>query len=554
MKNRRISALIATLLISVTALGSFSSCGKKTIKDNGYDATKANISVATYNGGVGYQWLEEAARRFEEKYKDATHFEEGKTGVKISVDKDKQFYTGENLSTSALTKDMYFTEGVDYYTFVNADKVADITDVVRDSLSTYGETGTIEAKLDDSFKSFLTAKDNKYYMLPFYDAFYGFVYDVDLFEEEGFYYDKEGDFLALRDESQRKEFEENKANGPDGKHGTYDDGLPATYKQFLDLLDQIVAKSCIPFCYSGGWNDYVNKACRAFIADYEGYDGFKLNYTFDGTAKLVKEIKADGSVVTEDVKITPENGYELQRQAGKYYALKMQEEIFGTVKYVGGSWNGYDYTVAQSEYIKSKYASTRYAMLVEGVWWENEATPTFSELEIIKGEKKESRRFGFMPMPKLKAELAGPQTMFSANSSFAFINKDCKNMKLAKEFMRFLHTDAEMSKFNAKTSISRSLKYEVKDEDKATATHFGTTLIDMRKQANVVYPYSSVKMVIDHPEVFSQTAWFLNSSIDGNSFKNPFDSFKNGQSNAKQYFDGLYIYQSLMWSNLKLGK
>ena len=239
MKNRRISALIATLLISVTALGSFSSCDKKTIKDNGYDATKANISVATYNGGVGYQWLEEAARRFEEKYKDATHFEEGKTGVKISVDKDKQFYTGGNLSTSALTKDMYFTEGVDYYTFVNADKVADITDVVRGSLSTYGETGTIEAKLDDSFKSFLTAKDNKYYMLPFYDAFYGFVYDVDLFEEEGFYYDKDGDFLALRDESQRETFEANKANGPDGEHGTYDDGLPATYDQFLGLLDHL---------------------------------------------------------------------------------------------------------------------------------------------------------------------------------------------------------------------------------------------------------------------------------------------------------------------------
>ena len=156
MKNKKICAVIATLLMSVIAIGSFSSCGKKIKKDDGYDPTKANISVATYNGGVGYQWLEEAARRFEKKYENATHFEEGRKGVKISVDKDKHIYTGQNLSTSALTKDIYFTEGVDYYEFVNANKVADISDVITGSLSEYGETGTIEDKLDTSFKSFLT--------------------------------------------------------------------------------------------------------------------------------------------------------------------------------------------------------------------------------------------------------------------------------------------------------------------------------------------------------------------------------------------------------------
>ena len=551
MKNKKICAVIATLLMSVIAIGSFSSCGKKIKKDDGYDPTKANISVATYNGGVGYQWLEDAARRFEKKYENATHFEEGRKGVKISVDKDKHIYTGQNLSTSALTKDIYFTEGVDYYEFVNANKVADISDVITGSLSQYGETGTIEDKLDTSFKSYLTAKDNKYYMLPFYDAFYGFVYDVDLFEDEGFYYDKEGDFLALRDESQRETFEKNKANGPDGVHGTYDDGLPATYDQFKALLDQIVAKSYIPFCYSGSYNDYVSKACRAFIVDYEGYDAFRLNYTFDGKAKLVKDIKDDGTVVTEEVVITQKNGYELQRQAGKYYALKMQEDIFGTVKYIGGIWNAFDYTVAQSEFIKSKYMSERYAMLVEGIWWENEATPTFTDLETQRGEKKESRRFGFLPMPKVNDSLAGPQTMLSANRSFGFINKNAQNMELAKEFMRFLHTDAEMSKFNAKTSISRSLKYEVTSEDAKTATYFGKELIKMRKQANVVYPYSSLQMVINNSAAFTESAWFMNSSVEGVTLNNPFDAFKNGTADAKEYFNGLYTYQKLMWSSLK---
>ena len=551
MKSKRIIALGTTLLMGITTMGAFSACGGTKVENEGYDATKANISVATYEGGVGYAWLEEAAKRFEEKYKDATHFQEGRTGVKISVDKNKYTYNGEQLAANSLTKDVYFTEGVDYYKFVNDNKVADITDVVTGSLSTYGESGTIEDKLDSSFTSFLTAKDDKYYMLPFYDGFYGFIYDVDLFEQEGFYYDKDGDFLALRDESQRETFEENKSNGPDGLHDTYDDGLPATYEQLIALADQILAKSCVPFCYSGTYNDYVNKACRSFIADYEGYEQFKMNYTFSGTAKLVKEIKADGTVVTEEKAITPENGYELQKQAGKYYALKMQEELFGSVKYVGGSWNGFDYTVAQSEFIKSKYTSQRYAMLIEGVWWENEAEPTFTELENIRGEKKSDRRFGLLPMPKVNAKAAGPQTMFSANSSFAFINKNCQNMELAKEFMRFLHTDAEMSKFSAKTSISRSLNYKVSEADQATATHFGKSMIKMREQSKVVYPYSSLNMVINNSAAFTEAAWYLNASVGGKTLKNPFDAFKDGQATAKEYFNGLYNYQSTMWSSLK---
>lgn len=548
MKTKRIMALTAALLMGATTLGA---CGGTVVENSTMDVTKANLTVGTYDGGVGGAWLEEAAARFEEKYKDATHFQEGRVGVKVSVDPDKTNYSGQQLMEKALTKDVYFTEGVEYYTFVNRGKVANITDVVTGSMSTYGESGTIEDKLDATFKSYLTAKDGQYYMLPFYDGFYGFVYDVDLFEAEGFYLDKDGDFISLSDESQRAEFEANKSNGPDGKKGTYDDGLPATYDQFIALADQIVAKGCVPFCYSGTYNDYVSKACRAFIADYEGYDGFKLNYTFDGTANLVKEIKADGSVVTEQVAITEDNAYELQRQAGKYYALKMQESLFGSTKYVGGSYNGFDFTTAQSEFIKSKYTSKRYAMLLEGVWWENEAEPTFTELETIRGDKKGDRRFGFLPMPKVNEKAAGDQTLFSSNSSFAFISKDCQNMELAKEFMRFLHTDAEMSKFSAKTSIPRSLNYSVSEADKVNATYFGKNLIEMRTSSQVVYPFSSLALVINNSAAFTEEMWYLTSSVGGKTLNNPFTAFKDGTATAAEYFNGLYTYQQSMWSTLQ---
>ena len=564
MKSKRILALMATLLIGGTSVGSLAACGGSVGNKIELDPNKANLIVATFDGGVGYEWLEEAAARFEGIYKDATHFQEGRTGVKIHVDPQKEKYRGEALQEDSLKRDMYFTEGVDYYTFVNKGKVADITDIVsgeNSSLEAYGESGTIAEKIDPNFAGYLTAKDDHYYMLPFYDGFYGFIYDIELFENNGFFLDKDGDYTPIQipDEATaeeieaiRKEYNDNKSNGPDGEHGTYDDGLPATYEEMIALCDRIVSKGCIPFCYSGQYSDYVSKACRDFIADYEGYDGFSLNYTFDGTANIVTDVTDDWTVETKEVTITQKNAYELQKQAGKYYALKMQETLFGSLEYIGGSWNSYSFTVAQREFIKSKYKEAPYAMLVDGIWWENEASEAFKSFEDETGESKEDRRFGFLPMPKVNEERVGEkQTMFSANSSFGFINADCENMELAKEFMKFLHTDSEMSKFSAKTSISRALNYKVSEADKAYATNFGKSVIEMRNAANVVYPYSSLELVINNPSFFAEEKWFLTATVDGRVVKSPFDAFKKNSATAEEYFNGLYTYQSKQWSSLK---
>jgi ABC-type glycerol-3-phosphate transport system substrate-binding protein len=232
----------------------------------------------------------------------------------------------------------------------------------------------------------------------------------------------------------------------------------------------------------------------------------------------------------------------------------MQEKLFGSVKYIGNTYNSFDFTAAQAEFIKSKYGTKRYAMLLDGVWWENEADSVFTELETIRFESKSDRRFAFMPMPKATAAVgdeARPQTMFSANSSFGFISKNAANMELAKEFMRFLHTDSEMSKFSAMTSIPRALNYEVKEEDMATATHFGKSLLEMRMNAKVVYPYSSLSLVINNSASFTEGMWYLTASVGGATLNNPFTAFKNGTATAAEYFNGLYTYQKSAWNNLR---
>ena len=559
-KSKRLIALAATLIMGATVGSTFVGCGETGDKE---DPTKANLTVATYDGGVGREWLEEAAQRFMDLHVNSTHFQEGRTGVKIRVYADRTKYSGSYLADRALNKDMYFTEGVAYYTYVNRGKVANISDVVKGDMSAYDEEGTIENKLDESFQNYLTAKDGEYYMLPFYSGFYGFIYDIELFEEAGFYYDEDGDFLALRKkgdvetEDERNEFEEAKSSGPDGVKGNYDDGLPATYQQFIDLATYIKDSGYVPFCYSGNYVDYVDKAFRSFAADYEGYDAFKLNYTFSGTdVEVVKKVNDDGTLEMETVDISEDNAYDLQRQAGRYYSLMMQEKLFGSTTYVGGTWNGFEYLGAQSEFIKSKYTKKRYAMLAEGVWWENEASATFTQMGVIHKENKEDRRFGFLPIPKATEEKVGEQqTMLAANRSFGFINAKCENMDLAKEFMKFLHSDAEMSKFSATTSIPRSLNYKVSPADRATATTFGKSLIDMVASAKVVYPYSSLDFVVKNDKYFAEGEWFFTSSVGGRTLNSPFTAFtaekKADQASVKDYFNGLCNYQKSIWSSLQ---
>ena len=152
MKKRVLSCALA-LAMSASCLVA---CGGN--KDSGDVAGKTTIRVATYNGGLGLDWLRDAALRFEDKYKD-TSFEEGKTSVAVKVVESQ---AGDMLASKSLDRDVYLTEAVDYYYMQGQGKFADISDVATGSLSAYNESRTIADKLDGAMKDFLTAKDGKY--------------------------------------------------------------------------------------------------------------------------------------------------------------------------------------------------------------------------------------------------------------------------------------------------------------------------------------------------------------------------------------------------------
>ena len=145
----------------------FAGCGNLGVVEGGEnggenaivtDPTKASITVATWDGGLGSKWLEDAAALFEEKYKDATNFEEGKTGVEVNIVASRSF-DGSAMAFTPLTHDVYFVEAVDYFAMINNRQLADISDVMTSPLTAYGEEGTIADKLDPTLNAYLTSID-----------------------------------------------------------------------------------------------------------------------------------------------------------------------------------------------------------------------------------------------------------------------------------------------------------------------------------------------------------------------------------------------------------
>ena len=538
---KKMQKFVGVLLILAFCFGAVGCSGS-----GGYQEVegKTNIRVATYNGGVGKAWLEAAARAFEAKFADES-FEEGKTGVAIHVE---YCDGGDMMEEQNLNSNVYLTEVFDYYTFVNKNKLADISDVVTGDLAKVGESGkTIEGKLDASFQNFLTAKDGKYYALPFYEGFMGFIYDVDLFADRGYFFTEAGDFTGD---------ENNLSTGIDGVPGTWDDGLPETYSQFNRLVEKIRGDSGItPILYGSDASGYWSRALMNYWSDYEGKENMLKNWDFEGSFNRVTGFDGDTPVIgsyTFNQSNLASSVKELQKQPGKYYALKFLKEV---VCGNSNNYRGMQYNAAQEAFIGSKvYSNTQYAMLLEGAWWENEAD-LYGAFDAVSyddftynpsaGAYKKTRRFAMMPVP-VADDVAGDahkSTIYSGNDAFCFISANTTGAKLdvAKLFMQFLHTDAQMSAFTAKTSLTRALNYTVSETDKNDMTYFGKKIMEMKEASDVVYPYSGNDYYLRNSATFMLQRWAWTSNVGG-TVENPFTTFvQNPSTTAKSYFNGLYL-------------
>lgn len=146
-----------------------------------------------------------------------------------------------------------------------------------------------------------------------------------------------------------------------------------------------------------------------------------LNYTFDGTANnLVKSYEADGngaitSMENESKGISASNGYELNRQAGRAYALSFLERLLRGNYYAEEAKDeSMSHMEAQLTYLESSLKGEPIAMCLDGCFWFNEADDAFRQLEEYGDKaKQENRRFGFMPLPKATKEKSASRRLWT---------------------------------------------------------------------------------------------------------------------------------------------
>ena len=533
---------------------------------------RSYLYVQNYSRSYDDEWLRKLADRFEEEYKDVS-FERGSMGVQILIDNshDKGYAILQTIEGSR--NDVFFTEESCYYDFVNSGLVADITDIVTEDLGSFGEEGvTIEDKLSPQQKEFFKT-NNKYYAIPHYSSYFGISYDVDLFEEKGFYFAADPNVDAnttpynthLNNGNDCFIFDKTdaKSNGPDGKPNTYDDGLPATYDEFILLCRYIQSALCIPIIWSGEMrNECIQKLLQALATDYEGAEQMMLNYSLDGTAKnLIKSIDKNGKIEFEDpTTITNENGYEMLKSAGRYYALDFYQKLSSNEKYYHEDCYAYKYSYFDTQY-KYLYSHPEYispiAMMFDESWWTSQSTNTFNDISAQYGEEfsKKNRRFAMMPLPKATKEQIGePFTLLDSHNSIAFINANCSKseLDLAKAFLQFANTQESLVEFTLTTNAPKALNYELTNDQINEMTHFGKSLWSIKESGNVVYPLSTNEFFKDNQSTLNYCNFFQ-ADISDKTYKSVADDLRGTNASrvsAKDFFNGIIAkYDSTWWND-----
>ncbi len=519
------------------------------------DDTKTQLYVGVYDGGFGEAFVYDFKKRFEEKYKDY-EFSDGTIGVQVMIRAEKGYEMTKLVNgVAGWDRDVYISAAAwDYNKLAREGAFLDITDIATAELE--GEGTSIAEKMRKSYRDWFCI-DNKYYGLPQYEAASGISYDVDLFNNESLYINK--DFENSTNLSKKfscKENDANRAYGPDGDPGTYDDGLPATFEDFFDLCDRMVEKSITPLIWAGKLQSYMSSVIAALYADHEGVEKVTNHFTFNGDIDIIDGFNNDGTPKIKSVTLNgAENGYEAFKQPGFYYALDFLYKIVeGKDRYydynncLGG---GVDHLGAQELFVYgAAEGGDPVGFVFDGPWWYNEAKgarESFAEDFPDIGE----HRYAMLPMPKASKEDAGKQTLMDSVMSCTFIPAAIKEYKvdIAKKFVQFCMTNKSLSEFTRSTSTTCPYDYTMDAGDLADTSYLGQSMYQLHTAADYVMPLNQNPIFLKNPTIARGGNALWGTEVPTIIFQYQVEG-KNGGRTARGYFENMATYYANSWSTM----
>ena len=532
---KRFKSVIAAALAAVTCM-SVCACG-----GDKEDSTKTYLDVGVFDAGLGTVYFDEMKKDFEAYYANES-FEDGKTGVVLRPTKKNTEFNPAQLLTSM--KDyqpvLYLLNTGDYEAFTSAELFTDVSDVMTEKyLDENGEiakdtgkaaTQSIEDTMLDGYSDVFKKDDGKYYAVPFMYSAPGIIYDADLFDEQSLYFKADGTVGANAADIAAQ----NCSAGTDGKSGTYDDGLPATWEQFLMLLSAIRNKGLTPFTWAESPSTYqISRVFNIIHANYEGYDDFMLNYSLSGTDNELGEINDsnyDKLLEQEGRKAAIKAFYDITKNAGNY-----------SVKAAPAGGN--THTTAEREFIQSKRYGTRIAMFVENSYWEQEARSVFDGEPQPEQNGYGKRDFKYLTMPKFVGmegveDQTNEERVIPTTYSESYMCISAKNTnknaevqtRVAKLFIKFVQQRAQLVKFTANTGCLRPYKYTITDEEKQTCTPYTRSILELIAEGATVAPNLAIatkRRQFTGEDGFdeSNNGFAFRAKVDNNVYKEPFTYF-----------------------------
>lgn len=522
---RKTIVTLVALLLTCTPLGACKFDDPDRVE---IDPDRTQIYVAVSSQGIDEKWLYPVIERFEKDYP------EYQVVVDPLIDKSQ---SDADLAKSMPTSrdDLYFLQGGNCpFDWIDAGYIEDITDVVTVGDEAFDNGETIESKIiNDHFRDLYRTEDDKYYFIPYVLATSGIVYDADLFEEYNLF--NLSGYKGLDGISGN----EDDKWGPDGKKGTYDDGLPAIWSDFVTLMSVMRQKGIIPFIWSGEHPSYRTGLAKAMVASYDGANQYEMYYTLKGHDDY------------SDTDITYQNANKLAQRPGQKAVYQAIYDICSNVdNFASESFElRTSHLGAQNKFILSCKTDKPIAMLIEGGWWENEAKGTFKEMERYGSNYGYGKRnFRYMPIPKFKHMGAGfedqthdEHVFYSTFSgSTVCMNKMSQNKDAAKLFLRYTHTNQSLCDFSLNNGLLRPYNYTFTDEQFNSLSYYGRSVWEAVRSEGTTIADGSIldKWVKQHPDLAD--GLILSTQLDDSSVLrgDPFDLVHVRKISLDKYMSG----------------
>ena len=554
MKNNLLKkTMCAAMALCMSA--AMISCGNNGTNNNNGGGGTATTEIsflhfdgtATRNGAI--KWIEDAAQRFTDLKKDEV-YESGKKGVKVRVSASK-LIPYETLGSDG--NDIYLDEAkADMYRYSASNNLLQLDEVIdyikndqNLTIDPDGEKRLLGYESDDGVRH--------YYGLPQYEWFNSLTYDVDYFNQEGFYFAKDGatkfktyeSSLGLGTSKFVDTSDIQKSCGPDGEYGTIDDGLPSSLEEFAQLCEYIKYKGGSPFIIPGGGSVYSFHMTQALWAALEGADTMK-SITANFSKKPVTVVKGfkkgeylfgDNKIQvpeTEEVVLDNTNGYKMYDMASRYYALAFMQLAVDNGWFHSESLD----TSTTADTVQATFISPdkeRAAMYIDGTYWYHEAQLSslapFEMWEMTNPGKP--RNLSFMNLPsQLKGSVKEGQgkknTILDVGSSYIFVNKQVEQNEGRKravlDFLKFLYSEKELATFTETLGMTIPINYKY-DKTKL-GDYYYTSLAEIIETSNVIATAS------DNPIQYKNLSNFL---LGFGGALNYFDV--KGETHMEGYFD-----------------